>query len=562
MPAKKPSQGQETIRPSRDASTAGAQGHVSSDNVSGRRAGWNDDKKNPMREGTFTTDAEKDQSELFKDELRNQLNNRERHPQQLEKERVRKEEREKRRLEEQRMSDLERRLQQLEVERVRNEKEQENRRLEEQRVRMQLEYEEEKKKIKAREEELNNRERHLEEQRVSMQLEYEEAQKKIKAREAEVLKRQADEMKKEAEQKRREADDEKLRKQQEQKEQENRRLEEQRVRMQLEYEEEKKKIKAREEELNNRERHLQQLEKERVRKEEREKRRLEEQRVSMQLEYEEAQKKIKAREAEVLKRQADEMKKEAEQKRREADDEKLRKHQEQIERKRREREQGLKPYTASSEGASWNPAGNLHSRESTEKQDYHNEKPEWLKLQSTRSVQGNPDKVFTVQWKSTHNVSIPSDSDICSFTAICVLPDGKVLVADHSNKKVKLLDQQYQVFSHCGVTNRVLDMCLITPSEVAVAVYGDSKKHEVQFITVTQSKLVSGRKFRLQHECSGIAHYQGDLFICSGEALFKYTLSGKQVCRLYENQSDELTGMAHSWLHTQTQHYGAHLVYM
>ncbi|KAH3878378.1 hypothetical protein DPMN_002267 [Dreissena polymorpha] len=157
MPAKKPSQGQETIRPSRDAFTAGAQWHVSSDNVSGRRAGWNDDKKNPMREGTFTTDAEKDQSELLKkDELRNQVSN------------------------------LERRLQQLEVEQVRNEKEQENRRLEEQRVRMQLEYEEEKKKIKAREEELNNRERHLEEQRVSMQLKYEEAQKKIKAREAEV----------------------------------------------------------------------------------------------------------------------------------------------------------------------------------------------------------------------------------------------------------------------------------------------------------------------------------------------------------------------------------------
>ncbi|KAH3693012.1 hypothetical protein DPMN_193349 [Dreissena polymorpha] len=153
MPAKKPSQGQVTTRPSRDASTAGAQGHVSSDNVSGRRAGLNDDKKKAMREGTFRTDAEKDQSELFKDELRNQLNNRERHLQQLEKERVRKEEREKRR---------------------------------------------------------------LEEQRVSMQLEYEEAQKKIKAREAEVLKRQADERKKEAEQKRREADDEKLRKQQEQ----------------------------------------------------------------------------------------------------------------------------------------------------------------------------------------------------------------------------------------------------------------------------------------------------------------------------------------------------------
>ncbi|KAH3894931.1 hypothetical protein DPMN_019091 [Dreissena polymorpha] len=131
-------------------------------------------------------------------------------------------------------------------------------------------------------------------------------------------------------------------------------------------------------------------------------------------------------------------------------------------------------------------------------------------------INGNPDK-------STHNTH--------------ALSQPSVLVADYTNKKVKLLDQQYQVLSHFGVTNNVLDMCLITPSEVAVAVYDD----------ITQSKLVSGRKFRLQHECTGIAHYQGDLFICSGEALFKYTLSGKQtIVLLYiiSYQQDKLLTLA------------------
>ena len=72
------------------------------------------------------------------------------------------------------------------------------------------------------------------------------------------------------------------------------------------------------------------------------------------------------------------------------------------------------------------------------------------------------------------------------------------------------------------------DMCLITPSEVAVAL-GD---HGVQFITVTQSKLVPGRRLQLQHKCYGIVHDQGDLFICSNTALYKYSLSGKLVFRL------------------------------
>ncbi|KAH3695707.1 hypothetical protein DPMN_083165 [Dreissena polymorpha] len=115
--------------------------------------------------GMPKTDAEKDQSEKYKDELRNQIAEK-------------------------------RRLQQLEKERERSEEERENRRLEEQRVRMQHEYEEEQKKIKAREEEAR--------------------------RKNEELKRQADDRKKETERKRREVDDEKMREQQEQIERERR----------------------------------------------------------------------------------------------------------------------------------------------------------------------------------------------------------------------------------------------------------------------------------------------------------------------------------------------------
>ncbi|XP_052258548.1 uncharacterized protein LOC127863184 [Dreissena polymorpha] len=106
------------------------------------------------------------------------------------------------------------------------------------------------------------------------------------------------------------------------------------------------------------------------------------------------------------------------------------------------------------------------------------------------------------------------------------------------NKRCKLLNQQYQVVSHCDVTEYVRDMCQITPSEVAVALDDNaSNTHNVQFITVTQSQLTLGRKLELQHRCIGIDHHEGELFICSSTALFKYTLSGKQVCRLYEDES-------------------------
>ncbi|KAH3862382.1 hypothetical protein DPMN_025348 [Dreissena polymorpha] len=161
-------------------------------------------------------------------------------------------------------------------------------------------------------------------------------------------------------------------------------------------------------------------------------------------------------------------------------------------------------------------------------------------IQQALTLLGKSGKVFKVQGKSEHNARITSDSKTCWIPAVCALPDGQVLVADYNNNKVKLLNQQYQVVSHWDVNARPFDICLITPSEVAVAV-NNGNIHEVQFITVNQGKLVSGRKFQLQHECRGIGHHQGDLFVTSGQELYKYTLSGKLICRLYEDRSLKYT---------------------
>ncbi|XP_052259817.1 uncharacterized protein LOC127864178 isoform X3 [Dreissena polymorpha] len=157
-------------------------------------------------------------------------------------------------------------------------------------------------------------------------------------------------------------------------------------------------------------------------------------------------------------------------------------------------------------------------------------------IQQALTLLGKSGKVFNVQSITKHNVRIPSDKGVCHIRGICVLPHGQVLVVDWNNDNVKLLNQQYQVVSHWDVKAEPLDICLITPSEVAVAV-NTSNIHEVQFITVNQGKLVSGRKFQLQHECTFITHHQGDLFVTSGQELYKYSLNGKLICRLYQDRS-------------------------
>ncbi|KAH3749226.1 hypothetical protein DPMN_183719 [Dreissena polymorpha] len=143
--------------------------------------------------------------------------------------------------------------------------------------------------------------------------------------------------------------------------------------------------------------------------------------------------------------------------------------------------------------------------------------------------------------KSENHVKISSDSKKCTITGILVLPDRQVLVVDNENNNVKLLDQQYQVVSHCSVTKWPIDICQITSSEVAVTVDDSVNTHGVQFITVNNRQLVQGRKLQLQHKCGGIAFHQGDLYITSFTALYKYTLNGKRVSKMYEDTSDGYT---------------------
>ncbi|XP_052235098.1 uncharacterized protein LOC127847298 [Dreissena polymorpha] len=163
---------------------------------------------------------------------------------------------------------------------------------------------------------------------------------------------------------------------------------------------------------------------------------------------------------------------------------------------------------------------------------------------STEKLMGeeNPNKVITVQEQYVHNMRISSDWNECNIKAILVLQDGQVLVADNNNKKIKLLDQCYQVVSNCSLTAFPQDLCDITPSEVAVTVNENAYNiHEVKFITVNNRQLLTGRELQLPHACIGIACHQGDLYITSATALYKYTLSGKLVNKMYEDTSDTYT---------------------
>ncbi|KAH3719300.1 uncharacterized protein LOC127854993 [Dreissena polymorpha] len=167
---------------------------------------------------------------------------------------------------------------------------------------------------------------------------------------------------------------------------------------------------------------------------------------------------------------------------------------------------------------------------------------EYLSKLSSLGNVSYPGQVFAVQGLSMYNMSIQSDRGICGIAGICALSSDQILVAN--NERVKLLDHEYQVVGHCDLSAYAKDMCVITPSEVAVAVNNYQNKDKtggVQFVFVNDGQLIKGKILLFQHSCNGIAHSHKDLYVTSGTALYKYSMSGYPLKKLYEDTSGDRT---------------------
>ncbi|KAH3851933.1 hypothetical protein DPMN_094420 [Dreissena polymorpha] len=157
-----------------------------------------------------------------------------------------------------------------------------------------------------------------------------------------------------------------------------------------------------------------------------------------------------------------------------------------------------------------------------------------IHVQKELTMQESSDKAISVAGTTPVSVRLPDGAN-CDIRGICSLFNGQILVAD--NKGLKLLDLQHKVVCECDMSWSQYDMCLITPCQVAVIL-----DRSIQFVSVNSGKLVKGRELQLQHTCRGVAHHQENLYVTSRTALYKYTLTGTLVNKMYEDTSTSLTG--------------------
>ncbi|KAH3844424.1 uncharacterized protein LOC127872799 [Dreissena polymorpha] len=154
------------------------------------------------------------------------------------------------------------------------------------------------------------------------------------------------------------------------------------------------------------------------------------------------------------------------------------------------------------------------------------------------------DHVFTLTDRQWYSAWVNTDEKDSEISGMCQLHDGTIVIVDSENCKVKQLDNynNYAVVAHCSLPERPRDVCVISDTEIAVTVLSFNEanmvhRDSIHFITLNEGVMVPGRVMNLPHGCRDIAHQQDFLYLASMDTIYKYTLEGKLVKKIYHDKS-------------------------
>ena len=149
--------------------------------------------------------------------------------------------------------------------------------------------------------------------------------------------------------------------------------------------------------------------------------------------------------------------------------------------------------------------------------------------ESTRTLQQKGFDEMSVTARNQVNVKVPSDTRDAYITGAAFLPSGELILCDHINKKLKLLDENLQMKESIDVPEYPWDIAVVNQHQVIVTFPG---QHYLQFIQVTPS-LALGHTVDLGMECWGVTVSRESIYILlsseSGEGKIGiYDLTGKK----------------------------------
>ena len=135
---------------------------------------------------------------------------------------------------------------------------------------------------------------------------------------------------------------------------------------------------------------------------------------------------------------------------------------------------------------------------------------------------------ISVPTRNQVNIKVQSDSNDAWIYGSAFLPSGELILCDHINKKLKLLDENLQMKESIDVPGQPWDVAPVNQHQVIVTFLG---QQYLQFIQVTPS-LALGHTVDLGMQCWGVTVSRESIYISffeSGEGKIGiYDLTGKK----------------------------------
>ncbi|KAK3595582.1 hypothetical protein CHS0354_009538 [Potamilus streckersoni] len=132
-----------------------------------------------------------------------------------------------------------------------------------------------------------------------------------------------------------------------------------------------------------------------------------------------------------------------------------------------------------------------------------------------------PDSIVTL------NAKLSDDKTDCNIYSGIFLHDGRILLSDERNKKLKLFDKCFHFSCHLNMVQGLRHICVVDQQNVAVT----TSEKSIDIVAVTNT-LTRIRTIQVNFNCFGITSCQHNIIVDifqAGDSLLKYDTSFKLV---------------------------------
>lgn len=155
----------------------------------------------------------------------------------------------------------------------------------------------------------------------------------------------------------------------------------------------------------------------------------------------------------------------------------------------------------------------------------------------TLGVFASEQRLMTGSLIGQFDVHLAADLSDCQLLGANFLPDGKALISDWENKKVKLLSSTYKVIDHLKCSGCPYSVCCINQNEGAVSI---TNKKILQFFTIDyRNKLVEGRVLKISEISRDVAYNNGKIYVVCVNQISIYSLDGRFIRNIINDSSGE-----------------------